>query len=140
MLGAERFNDCLVSVAPEPLNDNLQDNVAQHKVIATKQLPPLNTLSYMSHLHLFLHSCLRLYLLYVHLSSALLFQIRAKKLGEGSKPSSLAWRRQTQRQKRNIASPPVPAKNEHTLIHEIFLGGGFVQLEKCLLTWQWIQH
>lgn len=26
VLGAERFNNCLVPVAPEPLNDNLQDN------------------------------------------------------------------------------------------------------------------
>jgi hypothetical protein len=99
VLGAEWFNNCLVSVAPESLNDDLQDGVARHKVIAVKQLPPLNTISYIIWYtsSYFYHSCLRLYLLYIHLSSAVLFQIRAKKLGEGSKPSRLAWRQRAQR-------------------------------------------
>lgn len=97
-----------------------------------KQLPPLHTLSYIqsrgtplsSSFYIKYPLALWLYLLYVHLSSVLLVRIRARKLGGGSKPSSLAWRQQAQRQKRNIASPTVPAKNEqaHSRSRN-FLGG-----------------
>lgn len=113
-------------------------NVSQHKLVAVKAAATTqHTFIHGTTLSTFIkHSCLRLYLLYIHLSSTLLFQLRAKKLGEGSKPSRLAWRQQAQRQKRNIASPPVPAKNTRSRSRN-FLGGGFVQLEKCLLTWHW---